>query len=272
MATVQTNGIEMYYERSGAGEKVLLVHGLFFGAEYWRPQRAALDADFDVTAPDLRGQHNSEAPDDQGSYDLWNQAEDVHGLITALDLAPVHYVGLSMGGMIGMRLYTKHPEVFKSLTLIDTTARPEDDFKIQQYGAFRHMARTGQFDALRPVAPVSFFNDAYIQSRPTDVEHWLDQVEAGVDGFMHAFEAVDSRDDIRDRIGVINVPTLVIHGTEDIAIEPEKGKELADLIPGAKLEMIEGAAHQSNVDSADEVSRLLKEWLPSVREGAGTTP
>jgi pimeloyl-ACP methyl ester carboxylesterase len=64
------------------------------------------------------------------------------------------------------------------------------------------------------------------------------------------------------------VPTLVIHGTEDAAIEMDRAEALASRIPGARLETVEGAGHQSNVDSPDEISRLLRGFLAEIRQKA----
>ena len=271
MATVQTNGIEMYYERQGSGEPLLLVPGLLFGAEHWRPQMDALASDFDVIAVDLRGQYHTTTTGDQADYDMWNQAEDVHGLIQALGIAPTHYAGLSMGGFLGMRIALRHPEDLRDLVLIDTQARSEDPEKVAQYEAFRQLYLQGVFEPLRDAVPVSFFCDDYIANHNDRVQAWLDKLFAGNrQGTVSASLAVDLRDDITHRLGEIQLPTLVAHGTEDVPIEIEKAEEMASLIPGARFQRIEGAAHQSNVDHPDEVSSLIRDFLVEVKAGAAT--
>src|SRR5258708_36292562 len=126
MTTVSPKGIEMDYERKGSGEPLLLVPGLLFGAEHWRPQLDVLASDDDVIAVDLRGQYHTTTTEEQAGYDMWNQMEAVYGLIQALGIAPTHYAGLSMGGFIGMRMALKHPEVLRDLILIGTQAGPEE--------------------------------------------------------------------------------------------------------------------------------------------------
>src|SRR5258708_14322701 len=125
MATVPTKGIAMYSERKGAGQPLLLGPGLLFGAEHWRPQMDVLASDYDVIAVDLRGQYHTTTTEDQAGYDMWNQTEDVYGLIQALGIAPTHYAGLSMGGFIGMRMALKHQEGLRDLILIDTQPHSE---------------------------------------------------------------------------------------------------------------------------------------------------
>jgi pimeloyl-ACP methyl ester carboxylesterase len=269
MPTVQTNGIEMYYERKGAGEPLLLVPGLLFGAQHWRPQMDALASQYDVVAVDLRGQYNTTTTDDQADYDMWNQAEDVHGLIQALGIAPTHYAGLSMGGFIGMRIALRHPEDLRDLVLIDTQAHAEDPEKIAQYDAFRQLYLQGVIEPLMAALPVTFFCDDFIANHKDQVDGWFENLIAGNHaGTVHTSQAVDDRDGITDRLREIKLPTLVAHGTEDVPIEIEKAEEMASLIPGARFVKIEGAGHQSNVDHPDEVSALIAEFLAEVRSVA----
>ena len=269
MPTVKTNGIDMYYERKGAGEPLLLVPGLLFGAEHWRPQMEALAPDYDVIAVDLRGQYHTTTTDDQAEYDMWNQAEDVHGLIQALGIAPTHYAGVSMGGFIGMRMALKHPEALRDLVLIDTQAHTEDPEKAAMYAAMREILRAGQFDAVAPALPASFFCDDFIANQSEQVDAWLARLrENNHDGSANASQGVDERDDISDRVGEIKLPTLVAHGTEDVPIEIEKAEELASRIPGAKFLRIDGAGHQSNVDHPAEVTALIRDFLAEVRSAA----
>jgi pimeloyl-ACP methyl ester carboxylesterase len=117
--------------------------------------------------------------------------------------------------------------------------------------------------------PPIFFKAAYIDGQPDKVEEWLDELRAGNhQGTAHASRGVDNRDDVSDRTPTISVPTLVIHGTEDAAIEMDRAEALASRIPGARLETVEGAGHQSNVDSPDEISRLLRGFLAEIRQRA----
>jgi pimeloyl-ACP methyl ester carboxylesterase len=269
MPRVTTNGVELYYEREGQGEPLLLVHGLLFSGESWRPQIEAFKKDFEVVTVDLRGQHRSQTTDDPTEYDLWNQAEDVYGLIQALGIAPVHYAGLSMGGMIGMRLALRHPEVLRELILVDTSSLPEEAENVERYEAFRQIVESGELEAVLPMLPVSFFCDEFIRDRDDYVQAWFGLLLQGNPlGFARASRAVDQRQDITGQLGGISVPTLVIHGTEDISIPVEKARATADAIPDAGFALVEGGGHQSNIDHPEEVTRLMREFLAGVRAGA----
>ncbi|HEV3233673.1 MAG TPA: alpha/beta hydrolase [Candidatus Dormibacteraeota bacterium] len=267
MPTITSNGVEMNYIREGSGEPVLLVPGLLFGAKHWRPQIDALKGDYDVIALDLRGQHGSQTTDDPAAYDMWAQMEDVYGVIQQLGIAPVHYVGLSMGGFIGMRMALKHPEALRDLALIDTTDLPENPELAAIYEAFRQILWDGGLENVISALPGTFFRQEYIDGRPDDVEAWLNDLRAGNHrGSVLASRGVDERDDISDRTPQITLPTLVIHGTEDVAIPLERAEALAGRIPGARLEKVEGAGHQSNVDTPEEISSIIKDWLAEVRQ------
>ena len=271
MPTIRTNGVELNYLREGEGEPVVLAHGLLFSAAHWQPQIDALKDQYDVVAVDLRGQGRSETTEDPAGYDMWNQAEDVYGLIQGLGIAPVHWVGLSMGGFIGMRMALRHPEAIRDMILLDTQAATEDPEAVERYEAFRGIVWEGQLAAVESALPVIFLKDEFIAGEPERVEAWLQFLRDGNHhGMVHASRAVDERDDITDQVAAINVPTLVLHGTEDAAIDVEKGRVLAASIPGARFDTIEGAGHQSNVDTPDVVSLKIRAFLDEVRMGAGT--
>ncbi|HEY4869782.1 MAG TPA: alpha/beta fold hydrolase [Candidatus Dormibacteraeota bacterium] len=268
MPTVLTNGVKLRYLREGSGQPVLLLHGYLFGADWWRPQIEALKDSYDVVAVDLRGQMGSETTDDQAGYDLWNQAEDVNGLIDALGIAPCHVVGLSMGGMIALRLALTHPGAIRSMVLMDTSAGPENPENAERYEGMRQVVEASGVEPMIPALPPIFLADDFIAAEPAAVEAWLQALrEADHLGIIRAGRGIDAREDISDRLGEIGVPTLVIHGSEDVAIPPERAEELAGGIAGGRLEVVSGG-HQSNVDRAAETSALIGDFLATVSSTA----
>jgi 3-oxoadipate enol-lactonase len=268
MPTVQTNGVTLRFLREGSGQPVLLLHGYLFGADWWRPQIAALKDRYDVVAVDLRGQMGSETTQDQAGYDLWNQAEDIKGLIDALGIAPCHVVGLSMGGMIAMRLALRHPEAVRSLVLMDTSAGPETPENAERYEGMRQVVEASGVEPMIPAMPPIFLADDFIAAEPAAVEGWLQEVrEADHLGIIRTGRAIDAREDISARLSEIAVPALVIHGSDDVAIPMERAEELAGGLAGARLEIVSGG-HQSNVDRAKETSALIRDFLARVSSTA----
>jgi 3-oxoadipate enol-lactonase len=262
MALVHSNGVRLRVIREGSGPPVLLLHGYLFGADWWRPQIDALRDEYDVIAVDLRGQMGSETTVD--GYDLWNQSEDIHGLIAELGCAPVHLVGLSMGGMIGMRLALRHPGDVRSLVLMDTSAGPEDPERHERYEAMYQVVAAGQLEAVLPALPPIFLADDFIADHGAEVDAWLGRLaQSDPAGVVSVGRAIDARDDIRPRLSEIALPTLVIHGEQDVPIPIECGQEIAAGIPAARLATVSGG-HQSNVDRPEDTSRLIRAFLDSL--------
>jgi len=124
MATrISCNGVQLAVEDSGGGgPAVLFSHGLLYSLRMWDPQISALRQRFRCIAYDHRGQGQSDAP--LTGLDMDTLTEDVVALIHALGIGPVHFVGMSMGGFVGMRLAARRPELVRSLVLIDTLLDP----------------------------------------------------------------------------------------------------------------------------------------------------
>ncbi|HTY28094.1 MAG TPA: alpha/beta hydrolase, partial [Mycobacterium sp.] len=110
---------------------IVFGHGLLFSGWLFHPQIAVLREMYRCVAIDWRGQGKSSAA--ERGYDMDTLASDAIALIESLELAPVHYVGLSMGGMIGQRIAARRSELVRSLTLLDTSAGPEDPAKVGKY-------------------------------------------------------------------------------------------------------------------------------------------
>src|SRR5688572_2733620 len=114
MPEAEANGVRLYYELHGSGEPLALVHGAWVDTTTWRFVVPGLAENFRVLSYDRRGHSRSERPATQGSFD--EDGDDLAALLEALDLAPAHVVTNSWGGNIGLRLATRRPDVFRSLS------------------------------------------------------------------------------------------------------------------------------------------------------------
>ncbi len=117
----KVNGIDINYSIEGEGPWITLSHSLACDASMWDPQIDTLKKNFKVLRFDTRGHGQSAAP--QGEYTLDQMADDVHGLFGTLGITRSHWMGLSMGGMIGQAFALKYPGMFASMILADTTSR-----------------------------------------------------------------------------------------------------------------------------------------------------
>ena len=132
MPKIDINGVSIYYEDQGQGpETIVFAHGLLMSSKMFEKQIEILKEHYRCVALDFRGQGQSEVTKD--GYDMDTLTTDVVELIRELDLPPCHFAGLSMGGFVGLRLGIRHPELLKSLILMNTTANEEPRENIPKY-------------------------------------------------------------------------------------------------------------------------------------------
>ena len=140
MPRIRVNGAERYYEEQGSGpETIFFSHGLLWSGRMFDEQIAMLKERYRCVAFDHRGQGQSEVTRD--GYDMETLYEDAAALIEALGGAPCHFLGLSMGGFIGLRLAARRPELLKSLLLLETSAGPEPPENQARYRQLNFIVR-----------------------------------------------------------------------------------------------------------------------------------
>ena len=158
---VKANGIELNYEVEGNGPWLTMSHSLACNISMWDPQMPVLTKKFKVLRFDTRGHGQSSAP--AGEYTLDQLADDVKGLLDALNIKQTHWAGLSMGGMIGQAFALKYPGVFLSMVLADTTSRrPPDAAKM--WGERVQSAQTKGMDSLVDSTLARWFTEPYRNS------------------------------------------------------------------------------------------------------------
>jgi len=140
MPIIRVNGAALYYEEHGAGpETIVCAHGLLWSCRMFDAQVALLKERYRCVAFDFRGQGQSEVT--RSGYDMETLYEDALALIEQLGCAPCHFLGLSMGGFIGLRLAARHPELLRSLILLETSADPEPGEHVAKYRQLTFVAR-----------------------------------------------------------------------------------------------------------------------------------
>src|SRR5216684_1032632 len=140
MPKIRVNGAELYYEEQGRGSQtIVFAHGLLWSCRMFDKQVATLKDRYRCIAFDFRGQGQSEVTND--GYDIDTLYKDAAALIEELGCAPCHFLGLSMGGFIGLRLAARRPELIKSLLLLETSAGPEPAENRASYRQLNFIAR-----------------------------------------------------------------------------------------------------------------------------------
>lgn len=263
MPKLQVNGANLHYEITGDGpETVVFAHGLLWSGQMFAAQVEALQERYRCITFDFRGQGQSEVT--AVGYDLDSLTEDAWGVIKLLNAAPCHFVGLSMGGFVGMRLAIRYPELLKSLILLETSADPEPAENVGQYKMLNFVAR---WFGIRPVAgrimPI-MFGQTFLHdpARAVERELWKQRlIENDRIGITRAVMGVVEREGVYEQLPRITAPTLIIVGDEDVATVPEKSRRIQAQIAGSKLVMIPKAGHSSSIEEKTAVNQAILTFL-----------
>lgn len=271
MQTVKVNGVELFYKETGSGsETVIFSHGLLMDHSMFEHQRAALEGHFRVIAYDHRGQ--GESIDPGTGQDMDTLSTDAAGLIQALDAAPCHFVGLSMGGFIGLRLAARRPALLRTLTLMNTGAGREPWSSRIRFGFLAQMVRIFGVAPFSGIAIQELFGES-TRRNPAQramLEHWQSRIRTRSRNAAEALLAVTNRREIDpDELHAIQCPTLVIAGEEDTARPPSDSEYLAKTIPSARMVVIPGCGHSSTLEAPEAVSGIIMELLGVPAELAG---
>jgi 3-oxoadipate enol-lactonase len=256
--SIQTNGIEINCLIEGAGPWVTMSHSLACDLSMWDEQAALLAGKFKVLRFDTRGHGQSSAP--PAPYTLAQMAEDVHGLLAALGIRRTHWVGLSMGGMIGQSYALQYPGVFQSMVLADTTSRRPDN-AAAMWGERIRIAEKEGMAGLVEGTLARWFTEPYRVARPEVMARFAENIRnTPVAGYAGCCAAI-AQLDLLERLHEIECPTLVMVGEEDHGTPPEMARQIHDNLPGSELLVIPQAAHISNVEQAERFNRALLDFL-----------
>jgi pimeloyl-ACP methyl ester carboxylesterase len=263
MPTIQINDVTLHYEERGSGtETIVFVHGLLMSLHMFDAQVEALKTRYRCVAVDLRGQGKSEVT--TSGYDLDNLTVDIAAFIEALDCGPCHFVGLSMGGFIGMRLAITHPQLLRSLSLLETSADPEPRENVPRYKLLAFIGKLFGFRLLTgKVMPILFGRDFLMDESKQEVrEYWKREISNNNRaGTVRSAMAMINREGVYQRLCKISTPTLIIVGDQDVATTPVKARRMHDAIKNSKLVIIPGAGHSSSIETPDEVTQALGEFM-----------
>jgi pimeloyl-ACP methyl ester carboxylesterase len=241
---ITAHDLGIYTEQVGHGPDVLLIGGLGDTVESWQFQLDGLADHYRLTAFDNRGAGRTPMPDETMSVEA--MADDAAGVLRALGVRSAHVAGFSGGSIIAQELALRHPDLVRSLVLQSTWAKP--DAYLRSWGlAVRWLVEVAPSERAFLEA---FFLDVYTPRAHDDgtveqlIEEVLDfphkQTTEDLQRFLDAFMDHDST----HRLPSIAVPTLVLAGGRDSIARPELCRQVADLIPGAHLEVMAEEAHQ----------------------------
>lgn len=255
---IRTNGIDIHYTLEGEGPSVTMSHSLGCNVAMWDEQARVLKQHYRVLCVDTRGHGQTSAP--TGAYTLEQLVEDLRGLLTALGIAHTHFVGLSMGGMIGQVFALTHPQMVQSLTLCDTTSRVPAD----SWPTWEERIRTVQakgMEALVEPTIEGWFTAPFRQQR-RDV---TDKVRAmlrstppqGYIGCCHAIPKINTTDRLRE----LRCPVMVMVGEEDPRTPVAVARTIHEALPSSEFVVLKSASHLSNMEQPDVFNKALLAFL-----------
>ena len=247
-----------FTDSKGAGEAVVLVHAIGCDVRMWEELGAALAHGYRVVCIDVRGHGRS--PVGPRPYSLDLLADDVVAVLDRLDIRTVHWVGLSMGGMIGQAFALRHGGRLEKLVIANTTSSYGPEGR-QMWEARANLVEEGGVAAIRDMAATRYFSEVFRATQPGIVERVMEQfVQTPKEGYLGCCDAIAELDYSAD-LGRIAAPTLVIAGGADAGTPPAMSEAIVRGIPGAKLAVIPGAAHLSAVEKPAEFNALVRGFL-----------
>ena len=257
---IQANDTQINYELSGRdeGPVVMLSHSLASSLVMWNPQLDSLESKFKVLRFDTRGHGDSDAP--EGKYTLELLAADAVALMDALAIDAVHFVGLSMGGMIGQNLALDHGNRLKSLTLCDTAAIMPDEAQPIWQQRIAAAREKGLQDQVAETLE-RWFTPEYLSQNSPRVELIRRQILATpVAGYIGCSEAIRDLDNLK-RLSEINLPTLIMVGEEDPGTPVAASEAMQERINGSELVVLPAARHLSNIEQSGAFNEALMGFL-----------
>jgi 3-oxoadipate enol-lactonase len=259
------NGIEIAYrvdgDRSPTRPWLVFAHALGHDHSMWDAQAEAFGRACNILRYDLRGHGASEAP--RGDYTLEQMAEDLRALLDHLSVRRCHFVGLSLGAMVGQLAAIRTPLRFVSLTLAGAACRFSPQMQPVWAGRIAAVRSPLGMDAIIDATISGWFTAAFFAGRPADLTRAVQVLRrTPMHGYIGAIAAM-SRADLTARLAAVGCPVLVIAGDDDRVIPLAYAEQVLLHVPQARLRRIPGAAHLSNVEQPADFNAALREFLAS---------
>lgn len=264
---IRVNGVDTRYRFDGPENAPVLVlgHSLSTTLDMWRPQMAALQDRFRVLRYEVRGHGGTAAP--APPYSLDELADDLAGLLDALQIPTMHFVGLSMGGMIAQALAVRTPARFESLVLADTLSAYSPEAKSMWNERIELASGPDGMEPLVEPTLRRWFTEGFPEREPETAD-WIrsmirQTVPAGFRGCCAALSDLD----LTGRLGRLDFPCLVLVGEQDPTTPVSGAKVIHAALPDARLEIIPDAAHLSNVEQPAIFNELVGAFLDEQLSG-----
>ncbi|MFZ6045608.1 alpha/beta fold hydrolase [Pseudomonas sp. CR3202] len=268
MSYFDNDGCQLHYEDYGRGMPVLLVHGLGSSTRDWEYQIPALAAHYRVIALDVRGHGRSDKPLE--SYSIATFADDVAALIEHLGLIDVHLVGISMGGMIGFQLGVDHPDLLRSLTIVNSGPEviPRAPREFLEIAKRWSLSRLLSLETIaKGLGQLLFPLPEQAELRRKIEERWPQNDKRA---YLSSLDAIIGWG-VRERLERIRCPTLVITADRDYTPVAQKEAYVREM-PNARLVVIENSRHATPLDQPERFNTTLLDFINEVERNKDQSP
>lgn len=274
MSAARVNGVELYYELNGSGEPLVLVHGSWGDHHNWDAVVPTLAESFRVLAYDRRGHSASERPAGQGS--VFEDADDLAGLIDELGLGPAHVAGNSFGAVTALRAATRRPEVFRSLIahepplfplLAGTELEPALGEVQRRIDAVAGLLEGGDHEAAARlfVETIAFGPGAWDEQLTPEMR---EVCIANAPTFLDEVRDPDALQMDLDALAGFDRPALLTSGTESAPFFGPVVDMVAESLPRSERVTIDGADHVPHISVPGRYVELVRTFAQTERSGA----
>ena len=263
MLHADVNGLRIEYQRRGSGPPLVLLHGFTQDSRVWRPQLEDLSSTFTVIAWDAPGAGQSSDPPEAFGMAEWSDC--LAGLLDAADVDCAHVLGLSWGGLLAQEFYRRYPACVRSLILVSTYAGWKGSLP-EPIPEERLAACLRDASLLPDEFVPKYLPGMFSESPPRESREELRRIMLQFHpvGFRLMATAL-ARADTRDLLPSINVPTLLIWGDADKRSPLNVATQMRNAVPGARLVVIPGAGHVSNLEKPDRFDAIVRDFCLSLR-------
>ena len=251
-------GITMHYDISGQGPWLMLSHSLAADLRMWEPQMQAWQEHFTVLRYDTRGHGQTQAS--AAPYTLDQLADDAYALLQHVGAARAHWVGLSLGGMIGQTLAIRHPDCLDRVVIADSTGKAAPN-AAQMWGDRAATARSQGMAALAQPTLSRWFTEDFAQQHPELMRHVGEMIShTPVEGYAGCCAAISHIDTLAG-LQKLKHPALVLVGDQDLATPVAMSEQIHQHWPGSQFERITDAAHLANMQQPEAFTQAVLNFL-----------
>jgi 3-oxoadipate enol-lactonase len=257
MPFIHLSDMKLHYEVNGSGPPILLIHGLGSSSRDWEKQVESFVQEYQVITVDLRGHGQSDRP--RGPYSIRMFAEDTVALIRELEVAPLHIVGISMGGMVAFELVVRFPELVRSLTIVNSYPEMRVETlreHLQVWRRFLLLELLGTRGTSMMLGRHLFPFPEQADLREIFVRRWAENDKRA---YRESLRAIINWD-VEQHLAKIGCPVLVVASDKDYMPLEEKQAYTAR-IPNAKLVVIENARHAVTAERPKQFNEALMKFL-----------